>query len=294
MVDSTGSINNLPDGVLTEILSRVPTQKCALTCKLVCKQWYSLISCSNFVSCFITNHINPREEEEEYQKYSLISQAKRRTGGGRCISFLGSSNQDLESAWTQSKSTYFGQESEKIKILASNKDLLLCQLTIKETVVRSHKAWFIYNPFTVQWIELPPPPIAARAMAITCEEPYAKDIHGRYRRPDHQGRRFKVWELQEGCSSGGVNGEEEWLWSLKYSINAWGPYGGLLQFDPVNEDIVYLLRLHPSRCSNIVSFNLGTGNLAVVSQLSPDLLTVNFYCKCFLLAHPLWPVPLPS
>ncbi|KAJ4849277.1 hypothetical protein Tsubulata_018535 [Turnera subulata] len=185
------NINDLPDNILTEILSRVPTHKCAPTCKLVCKQWYSLLSSSDFAARFprivlgIDGLVTHPVVKDEHQKYSFVVQSSHIYLTGRCISFTGGSHQELESAWSRSISTYFGEESGEIHIVASDNDLLLCGSK------SDPRAWYVFNPFTDEWVALPPPPQFGRAMAIACEPLYRKDTHGRYC-PHNLARRFKV------------------------------------------------------------------------------------------------------
>ncbi|KAJ4838320.1 hypothetical protein Tsubulata_049412 [Turnera subulata] len=173
-------INDLPDVLLTEILARVDSHKCALTCKLVCKQWYSLISCSDFVSRFITLH-------EDHHSLIVLSMGAREGIHGHlywCMTFIGS--QDLESAWTHSTSKTFGKKSECIYIKSSNNDLLLCEFENG-----MHNAWYVHNPFTTEWFPLPSPP-SRLVMAITCDPSYVRDTQGRLCLQNSGRRRFKV------------------------------------------------------------------------------------------------------
>ncbi|KAJ4831480.1 hypothetical protein Tsubulata_037617 [Turnera subulata] len=195
-------ITDLPDILLTEILARVDSHKCALTCKLVCKQWYSLTSCPDFVSRFITNHV---VHDQDHQKHSLIVLSiGTPVGGGpvgrwdRCISFIGSP--DLESAWTHSTSKNFAEKSGCVHILASNNDLLVCQF--KSWMYMRDNTCFVHNPFTMEWFRLPSAPSTVHAMAITCDPYYRRDTQGRHCLRN-SGRRFKILCIGDFFGPGG-------------------------------------------------------------------------------------------
>ncbi|KAJ4831478.1 hypothetical protein Tsubulata_037612 [Turnera subulata] len=185
-------INDLPDVLLTEILARLHSHRCAITCKSVCKQWYSLISAPDFDSRFIANHA------QKHQKHSLIGISVGTPVDGsiysrqRCIRFIGS--QGLESAWTHSTSEIFGENSARIRILATDNDLILCDSTI--STFRRGSAWYVHNPSTMEWFALPLLPFGYfhRAGAISCETFHLqRDCRqGRQFGFQDSGRRFKV------------------------------------------------------------------------------------------------------
>ncbi|KAJ4828707.1 hypothetical protein Tsubulata_049679 [Turnera subulata] len=186
-------INDLPDVLLSEILARVHSHRCAITCKSVCKQWYSLISAPDFASRFIANHA------QNHQKHSLIGVSMGTPVGGSpysrqyCIRFIGS--EGLESAWTHSTSKTFGEKSERIRILATDNDLILCDSWSRK-FMGAGSAWYVHNPSTMEWFPLPLLPFGFTytKAAMSCETlHHQRDCRqGRPYGLQNSGRRFKV------------------------------------------------------------------------------------------------------
>ncbi|KAL8102450.1 putative F-box protein At3g51171 [Apium graveolens] len=61
MLIAMGKINDLPESLIIEILSRLPV-KDLLQFKSVCKSWYAIISSPNFVSNHLSNYYNNNDD----------------------------------------------------------------------------------------------------------------------------------------------------------------------------------------------------------------------------------------
>ncbi|KAJ4844677.1 hypothetical protein Tsubulata_018295 [Turnera subulata] len=280
-------INDLPDVLLAEILARVHSYRCAISCKLVCKQWYFLISCPNFVSRFLANHA----QNDHHQKHSLIGLSV----GGRlrrrqdwCIRFIGS--QDLESAWTHSTSKNFDEKSHIVVYDPSGagSEKRLCDFPAVEN------CWGT----------------GTRLVRLGVCRGSLRMMGTFFSQNNFPGRVFTlcVWEILMDEEDGGHHGKVI-IWRLKHSIrsNQMSSQNSrlqstpkseikLLEFDPVDEEIVYL-----GFCDCIVSCNLTTGNLEVVLEAPSHFrrypggsTSRGVSNKVFPVAHPLWPAPLFS
>ncbi|GAB4850954.1 hypothetical protein Ancab_030250 [Ancistrocladus abbreviatus] len=129
----------LLDELLVEILHRLPT-KLAAQCKLVCKRWFSIVSSSCFLRCFIMRHDN--EDTLHKEQFTAICSGRhllitpRETGLKISLDFL--------------PCFIGGQHLKDFRIVASCNDLLLCCVGLFNPSV-----YYVCNPFTKKWVEVP-------------------------------------------------------------------------------------------------------------------------------------------
>ncbi|GAB4831297.1 hypothetical protein Ancab_005311 [Ancistrocladus abbreviatus] len=155
---SNCSINNLTDSLLNEIFCRLPCAS-AFQCKCVCKRWQSLISHPYFTRCFIDHHCRTSDHHHPlpftlvlrfnyfhdnspddskgviHQKILAVSENNAFQSNSFFLNFLPCFR----------SSSYWSQ----LSVVASWKDLLIVGCSRLQTV------YFICNPLTRQWLELP-------------------------------------------------------------------------------------------------------------------------------------------
>ncbi|CAI0383575.1 unnamed protein product, partial [Linum tenue] len=121
-------INKLGEYLLVEILIRsFPIPKCAYCCKLVCKQWNSLISGSYFNSCFVSHQ--KRRKEGEGEPPLMFSYSRDHVFG-------------------------FLPVPQEVRYRRDSfMDLILCGF--EEVIGELARSFFLCNPFTEQWVALP-------------------------------------------------------------------------------------------------------------------------------------------
>ncbi|GAB4858518.1 hypothetical protein Ancab_009994 [Ancistrocladus abbreviatus] len=127
------------DDLLVEILHRLPG-KLVAQCKLVCKRWLSIVSSSYFLHCIIMCYDNEKVEKLRAicgGKQMLM--ASKKPGSKLSLDFLPCFAQ--------------GQDLEDFKIVGSSGGLLLCCIGQFYPSI-----YYVYNPLTKKWVELPSPP----------------------------------------------------------------------------------------------------------------------------------------
>ncbi|CAI0398877.1 unnamed protein product [Linum tenue] len=121
--------------LLEDILIRLPNPRSACRCKLVCKQWVSLISSPRFNRRFVSHHQSmnhhPPIPDDPSELQSII------------LSFLPPMPCTVR---------------DDFRVLDCNKDLVLCgswdaDLSICDS--ESARSYLVCNPFTKEWIALP-------------------------------------------------------------------------------------------------------------------------------------------
>ncbi|KAJ4822075.1 hypothetical protein Tsubulata_039630, partial [Turnera subulata] len=149
------SINDLDDSLLTEILQRLPTTREAHACKLVSKQWYSLISSTHFASRFVDYHgkhfsMEPKPFASIFNCWKDMGETKFDLVHHIAFEdrFFKSSGFDL-SFLPCSRAGH----PEDTLVFASYQDLFLCC-----SLRFDHRVYYVCNPLTLQWVALPPFP----------------------------------------------------------------------------------------------------------------------------------------
>ncbi|XP_060959442.1 uncharacterized protein LOC133030650 [Cannabis sativa] len=150
---SSKFMSKIDDDTLSEILVRVYDYQYLIQCKLVCKHWYSLICSDHFIRTFIHESHKHQQQLETltYDVFLNLLPIKQL--------FIEKSNiHDL--SWF---STILKKRATKEygyvdrfydgHIRATYNDLLLISYTTQDC-----HDYYICNPFTKQWIPLPPPP----------------------------------------------------------------------------------------------------------------------------------------
>ncbi|PON95347.1 F-box domain containing protein, partial [Trema orientale] len=158
------STATVTDDLLLEIFVRLPNPRSAIQCSLVCKRWFSLISCPEFRRDFVHrrhDHQRPFTALSDRlplcQLFSEKSEITRQCGktigyGDPCwISQL-----LLEKSKSKSKSKSTSLYEQPIRggygdIVSSFHDLLLISYSLKD--------YYICNPLTKQSVALPAPPV---------------------------------------------------------------------------------------------------------------------------------------
>ncbi|GAB4858506.1 hypothetical protein Ancab_009982 [Ancistrocladus abbreviatus] len=141
------------DDLLVEILHRLPA-KWAAQCKLVCKRWLSIVSSSYFLRCIIMFRcITMCNDNEEGEKLRAICggnqmlMASKKPGSKLSLDFLPCFAQ--------------GQDPEDFKIVGCSFGLLLCCIGQFYPSI-----YYVCNPFTEKWVELPSPPGSCEIVQI--------------------------------------------------------------------------------------------------------------------------------
>ncbi|XP_021761336.1 F-box protein At5g49610-like [Chenopodium quinoa] len=171
-ISASVSINNvLNDSLLVEILQRLPSIS-VLRAKSVCKHWFSLLSDPCFLQSFVRfhdHHALPFTLVYEFHfwhrclsdhlhhNFHMVSEHKKFQLQGFHLGFL-----PCFRPW----------ESHPIWVVACHKDLLVC-CHLKMSLLQG--VYYICNPLTKQWLNLPPSPghhrVADTAIGfITCEK----------------------------------------------------------------------------------------------------------------------------
>ncbi|KAJ4825248.1 hypothetical protein Tsubulata_029960 [Turnera subulata] len=146
----SASINDLDEELLSEILKRLPSAKQTTACKLVSKNWCSLISTPFFVSRFV-DHYHKRHPDEP-TPYAFITTSF----GDDCAKLFVhdhayKSSESLMKLASYLPSTYHpGLKYCLSKIITSCNDLLLCSSQLHS------KLYYIFNPQTKKAMPLPP------------------------------------------------------------------------------------------------------------------------------------------
>ncbi|PQQ17654.1 hypothetical protein Pyn_33286 [Prunus yedoensis var. nudiflora] len=151
-------IDDLPDVVLMEILCRLPSYKFVSHCKCVSKRWCSLISDPYFISRCASLQ---REYNHQETPIILINQTRE----------LLNRMSDPLKPFFERLVKFYGLIQEP-EVAGAYNDLLLCYAGEYH-----ERNYYICNPFTQQWIALPPtPPCHEKTFSIPegfmCALPY--------------------------------------------------------------------------------------------------------------------------
>ncbi|KAK9724910.1 hypothetical protein RND81_05G107700 [Saponaria officinalis] len=166
--DVNYNINDLTDGLLVEILVRVPTCKSAQQCKCVCKRWRSLISTPYFARCFINLHACRVSDpvmllhQYRYFAYHDIEPDAKVTVISHPVHTKVDAVTDHPVLRTRTSFELdFLPFCQTADILAASEDLLVCydRWTSFELLRHGRGATFcVCNVLTREWIALPPSP----------------------------------------------------------------------------------------------------------------------------------------
>ncbi|PRQ30108.1 putative F-box domain, galactose oxidase/kelch, beta-propeller [Rosa chinensis] len=156
------NINELPYVLLGEIISRLACYKLIFQCKCVSKRWCTFISEPYFIGRFLRVQIDKQiptmatliniRGEELHDRMSSLSSSMRLTQLlKRLVSFHGFKVEPI--------------------VVATYNDLVLCCAPLN-----NQSNYYICNPYTMQWVALPPPPtqfpVTAKVVGIICDTPY--------------------------------------------------------------------------------------------------------------------------
>nr|GLL38945.1 F-box protein At5g49610-like [Ipomoea trifida] len=153
--------NNVGEGLLVEILARLPSSRAAIQLKLVCKSWCSLISSHYFITVF--NHrrhdpslppIHPSSSSSACFIYQSVSD--------RCLWMVRRGytqhHDAIRSGFHRPDLGFLPCPKSSIRLNASCADLILCS-TYSLTFTRFQPLfYYVCNPLTKQWAALPPAP----------------------------------------------------------------------------------------------------------------------------------------
>ncbi|BFG19240.1 hypothetical protein CerSpe_055140 [Prunus speciosa] len=136
------SIDDLPNGILAEILCRLACTKYVFQCKTVSKRWCTLIEDPYFIGCFVS-----------IQSYKGIPKI-RTLITKRAVEFrpMVSSSPNLRT-WALNRFMRFHRLMEKPVVVATYNDLVLCCMTEDY-----QRIYYICNAYTMQYAVLPPTP----------------------------------------------------------------------------------------------------------------------------------------
>nr|GME12836.1 putative F-box/kelch-repeat protein At1g15680 [Ipomoea batatas] len=151
--------NNLDEGLLVEILARLPSSRAAMQLKLVCKSWCSLISSRYFVTVF--NHL----------RHDLIHPSSSSSSSG-CFIFQSPVDPNwrmLRWGYTHPHDAAAGDfhspdfsflpcPQRSIRLNASCADLILCSTLNSTSHIFQPVFYYVCNMLTKQWAALPPAP----------------------------------------------------------------------------------------------------------------------------------------
>ncbi|PRQ19797.1 putative F-box domain-containing protein [Rosa chinensis] len=150
------SIDNLPDEVLIEILCRLPCYKFVSQCKFVSNRWCTLTSNPLFIRRFLSL------QSDRKTNRTLINRR-----GEEFLNRMSSSSQPLSPLFKRIMS-FHGLKEEPV-VEGTYNDLVLCCASKYE-----QRDYYICNPYTMQWLPLPPPPqlVHYAPVGFTCDLRY--------------------------------------------------------------------------------------------------------------------------
>ncbi|XP_019183725.1 PREDICTED: F-box protein At5g49610-like [Ipomoea nil] len=147
--DSSDFFSNLGEGLLVEILGRLPN-RAVIELKLVCKSWCSLISSQYFITFFHHRRHDPSLPPIPHPSSSsgcFIFQTAHDCGllvrGG------GFHRLDL---------SFLPCPQSSIRVVGSCADLILCSTRTSTCPMSQTIFYYVCNPLTNQWVALPPAP----------------------------------------------------------------------------------------------------------------------------------------
>ncbi|KAJ4840874.1 hypothetical protein Tsubulata_042782 [Turnera subulata] len=187
------------DYMLVEVLCRLPSIRSLLQCMCVCKAWYRIISSYYFVRRFISHRINNTLDDHgatdddvlvNYQgnpfnmilayTYTAIDAYAEPLPFRHHYKFL-PSNQYLSLFQTLAYDfSFLPVEKNKrqggFEIWAAYNDLILCSVGPRDCSFQR----YLCNPFTKQWVALPPNAAAGVRAGLVCEPYCLEDTRGMY------------------------------------------------------------------------------------------------------------------
>ncbi|GAB4851025.1 hypothetical protein Ancab_030322 [Ancistrocladus abbreviatus] len=150
----------LLDELLVEILHRLPS-KLAAQCKLVCKRWFSIVSSSYFLRCFIMHSDKGKFTKAIWRGRQLLMTPDE-PGLKFSLKFLPCFNDS--------------EDVMNLRIMGSCNDLLLCCIRPRSW----SRTYYVCNPFTKKWVELPRCPACSHKfvhVGFICDPPYHYHMH---------------------------------------------------------------------------------------------------------------------
>ncbi|KAL6139920.1 hypothetical protein ACLB2K_058221 [Fragaria x ananassa] len=138
-------IDDLPDNVLVEILCRLPCYKSVHQCKVVSKRWCALTSSSYFITRLLS--IRSDDHQQPPTMRTLINES-----GYEFLTKMSSSSAKPLSPLLERMKRFHSLKKEPV-VVSSYNDLVLCCEKKYEK-----RDFYICNPYTQQWVPLPPPP----------------------------------------------------------------------------------------------------------------------------------------
>ncbi|KAK9914466.1 hypothetical protein M0R45_038244 [Rubus argutus] len=139
-------MDDLPDGVLVDILCRLPSYRYVYKYKSVCRRWNNLMSEPYFIGRFLLRLQNKHKQALSNPPLTLINLV----GETFPIALNPSSPKFLARLFQRLMSS-ISPDREPL-VLGASHDLVLCC-----TIKCYHFDYFICNPYTTQWVALPPP-----------------------------------------------------------------------------------------------------------------------------------------
>lgn len=136
------SINELSESILVEILLRLPYGKFVFQCKGVCKRWFSLISSPSFIDHFFRLRIDNQTPVVR----TLID-----SNGEEFLDMIHSSSKVIPTMLKRLQSLLGLKRVPAV--VGTYNDLILCSADWYY-----QNDYYICNPYTMQWVALPPPP----------------------------------------------------------------------------------------------------------------------------------------
>ncbi|KAK9929653.1 hypothetical protein M0R45_026745 [Rubus argutus] len=158
------SIDDLPDVVLVDILCRLPCYDYVCEYKSVCRRWSNLMSDPYFIGCFLLRLQSEHMQTPPIPLLTLVNQK----GESFPTTMSSSSPRFLTRVFKRLMSS-LSLKKEPI-VVGTYNDLVLCC-----TTEYFQRDYFICNPYTTQWVALPPPLRVLRQVPVgfICD-PYYK------------------------------------------------------------------------------------------------------------------------
>ncbi|KNA22292.1 hypothetical protein SOVF_035320 [Spinacia oleracea] len=176
---SATTIEDLVDKLLIEIFVRLPCYESVITSKFVSKRWLSLLSNPKFVIQFLNHKNNLRKKlplQQQQLPWSFLCTTQLKT----------ITNDDESPNHKVFNSPKFSLNflPFQFKVVSTFKDLVLVLCLREDGINNNHSHnYIICNPFTKQWVVLPPTPSpinhALSWAALICEDPNYNEVEER-------------------------------------------------------------------------------------------------------------------
>ncbi|KAJ7979267.1 F-box protein [Quillaja saponaria] len=185
------SLNDLPNDILLDILHRLPL-KLAARYKSVSKRWFALISSPNFLHRYLF-HRQRLFQHQQHHRCSFICEPRSTL----VIPKLPPALESLGPLQKEFSLSFLGPESkielkeeielEKNRILGCSQGLLLCEKSMGLDSI-----YYICNPLTKDWIQLPLSPGEGLALVGFVCDPFSFIPNEAEMEFNSQPRRFRV------------------------------------------------------------------------------------------------------